>query len=779
MPDVRMPDGTIIRNVPEGTTKAQLMARLHKARPTPKRGGILGAVDHFFSTANEAAIGAVQGLENIGAAVTDPIASMIVGDEPVKQAQQARQNRWDKIAKATVTRPNPTARTIGQVGGAMALPVPKVPFLGKIGNRALQGGLGGAAVRDSDQSAAPGAAAGAISNVVLPPLLSKLAQSKPAQAVGRAASRAMGMAPRPLSQPLAPLGRKAQARAARFKALGIEKPTTGMVTRDPAAFSFEQNAARVQGSGDDLARQLREVETGLVEKGRALVRNLGGAKGPEATGKAVEEVLDAKRAEMQQVTGRLYDKVRETRGNEPVGDLAGFRDLLDDPMLTDNPVFDGMREGVKRRLERLGIAANTKPGKLTEFMKEGNEHFLLYTTPSGREVSIQLIKKGDGTAEISIDPFSKAANSLGPGELRRAASQLQRKFPDLKMIFGDRQTGAGVGRKQTAIMERLLHNEGDVTVGQAEELRKFVGGLGSGIEPSVRMMRSKMIDALDDDVVNAVGDDAFKAARASARARFQEFSKTFPGRLADEKVAPEVLTRRILGDGVKLSDLRALKRSLVTGTDEQVARGEGVWRDLQAQSVDELLRKAVDDDGNLRGAVLSREFTKSAPKFRELLGPEDFKTLRRLSAATRDVKAYPAGHSVNTSNTAATLANMFDNAPERVKDGWLKLFGKIGIRAGAHAAAAPVGPLGNVAVEGVRAAGAAAAAHKAESAAAQALVDKIRLAQNPEAAAAAIREAQAAAASSPVVADILEKAGLGRLLGTGGRALGGTAAATQ
>lgn len=33
MPDVRMPDGTIVRNVPEGTTRAQLQARLAKVKP--------------------------------------------------------------------------------------------------------------------------------------------------------------------------------------------------------------------------------------------------------------------------------------------------------------------------------------------------------------------------------------------------------------------------------------------------------------------------------------------------------------------------------------------------------------------------------------------------------------------------------------------------------------------------------------------------------------------------------------------------------------------------
>lgn len=43
MPDVRMPDGTIIRNVPEGTTKSQLMARYGKAKPQER--GLLRRVD--------------------------------------------------------------------------------------------------------------------------------------------------------------------------------------------------------------------------------------------------------------------------------------------------------------------------------------------------------------------------------------------------------------------------------------------------------------------------------------------------------------------------------------------------------------------------------------------------------------------------------------------------------------------------------------------------------------------------------------------------------------
>lgn len=702
---VRMPDGRVARfSVPDDATPEQITAQAQKLtqqQSKPKKQGALGWLsDNVLSPLNEAIIGAPEGIYNAASAVTDPISGLIFGEDAVKQARQQRRKVSDAATNALVTRRAPIARDIGRIAGTMAIPLPGKKLqeggrLARAAYRAMQGAVGGAGVREVDQSAAAPAAIGATANVVLPPVISKLAQTRPAQAMGRMASRVaapvvnklddlaeaaqpginqflgrpnvplQGLPAVPPQAPLSALGRQAQARAARFKALGIDDPTTGMVTRDPAAFSFEQNIAKT-AAGDDLARQMKEVEVGLVEKGRSIVRDMGGAKGPEATGKAVEDVLDTKRGEMQRVTSSLYKQVRDTRGDEAVGRLDILRARMTEPEVTYNPKFDEMREGISRWMTANGLIS--KDGRLTK----------------------------------------------------------------------------------------------PVTVSQAEELRKLIGSLGSNMEPGVRMMRSKLIDALDDDVVGTIGDDAFKAARASARARFEEFSKTFPGKLADEKLAPELLTKRVLGDGVKLSDLRALRKSLTTGTDEQVARGMEAWKGLQTQAVDDLLNKSVDADGNLIGATLSREFNKSALKFREILPPEDFKMLRRLSAATRDVKSFPVGHSVNTSNTAVTLANMFEQAPAKVKTGWLKLMAKYGLQ---HGAAAAVSfPYGNVALE----VGRKAAGSVAEQRAASALAEKIRLAQSPEATAAAIREAQSAAASNPAVAEFLRQAGV---------AIGGTAAA--
>ncbi len=739
MPDVRMPDGTIIRNVPEGTTRAQLTARLVKARqqPAPKprtKGTGFSPLDRFLSTGNELLVGGLEGLGNMGDFAKQPynwgkrkgayLTGLLTSGEQQAQAnlnrtaqeQQAERAGFkqavDWADRTFVSNPNPAARTAGRIGVSLAVPGPKAG-LGKLATglgRAAQGALQGSAVHDAGESGADPAMIGAAANVGLPPVLKWLGNTRPVQALGRGlatlgtpvvnalddASEAVmskvGVYPRPLprlpqtsvplpaiavnAKPLAPLGRKAEARAARFKSLGVDEPTTGMVTRDPQAYTFEVNTAKQPGIGDDLARQMRDVEETLVARGQDMVRSAGGSKGAEETGLAVQKALDAKRGEMQTVTGKLYDQVRSTRGDDAMGAPSWLLQRLDRPDITDNPVFDSMREGVMRSLKRFGI-------------------------------------------------------------------------------MGD----SGLARKGAVI-----------TVNQAEELRKAIGNLGSGIEPSVRYMRRELIDAIDDDVVEGLGDDAFKAARASAKARFGEFQKTFAGKIADEGVAPERLTRRVLSDTTSLADLRAMRQSLISGTPAQVTRGREAWRGLGAQGLDDLLSKSIDADGFLRGNTLSREFEKSAAKFRELLPPQDYKMLRRLAAATRDVKAFPSGHSVNTSNTAVTLANMFDKAAPAVKQGWRKMLGKYALTSGAHiAASATMGPVGNLAVEATRRGGAAVAEQRAGQAAVQELMNKVRLARNPEEAAAAMSALTDIAQSDPTVAGLLQKYGLG---GAGAAAAG-------
>lgn len=619
------------------------------------------AVSHGLSTANEAIIGVPEGMYNAASAVTDPIAhkalSLLKGEDyanaTMGQVNQQRRGVVDTASNTFVNHPNPVARDVGRVAGAMMLPLPgkKLQEGGKLARavyRGLQGGVAGAAVRNVDEGAGTPTAIGVAANVVLPPMLRVL--GKPIAAIAsRAGKLARGLAA-PIEAPISALGQGAAERAARFKTLGVNNPTTGMVSRDATAFRTEQEALHQPG-GEGLKQQVHNVESSLIAKGQELVAKHGGAPGAEATGLAAQKVLDAKRSEMQAITSKLYDEVRDTRGYDVVGKLPFLREALTEPDMIDNAAYDLMREGLSRRMERLGL------------------------------------------------------NKAG---------------------------GRGID------------------VSQAEELRKFIGKLGNNIEPGVRMMRSKLIDAIDNDVVEVIGDDAFKTARASAKARFEEFRKTFAGKMADEKIAPELVTKRLLSSTTSLDDLRSLKRSYHVGTPEQVARGTAAWKQIKAQTLDELFSGSVTSDGRLAGRQLLKNFNTHSDKLKELLGHVDHKELESLVMASRDATSYPTGLGEGTGK----VAELFSSGPAKLKEGWLKFLLKSS--AGHSAAFMAAGPAGNVAL-GVAQQTAGSAI---ERRAAELFMKRIELAQNPRQAAAAIAEATRAAKSNPVVKNLLEKRGI-------------------
>lgn len=145
MPDVKMPDGTIIRNVPEGTTKAQLMARLGKAKPT-------GSFGHGLSSA--ATLGF---LDEIGA-VADTLGIGMSGEERPNiwkgnsfgDAWKQNQRRNEQILRQKRAE-NPGEYMAGEIAGAVLLPTSKLSAA-----KGLKGVAGSAA-----EGAAYGAAYGA------------------------------------------------------------------------------------------------------------------------------------------------------------------------------------------------------------------------------------------------------------------------------------------------------------------------------------------------------------------------------------------------------------------------------------------------------------------------------------------------------------------------------------------------------------------------------------------------------------------------------------------
>lgn len=127
---MRAPNGRTYRITgPAGATDAQVKAKIleqfpesgkRRTAPPRNRGTGIGAIDTTLDVINEALIGIPEGAYNAAAMITDPISSLIFGDEAVKQAQGQRKQAVDTVARKLTTQARPVAREIGRMVGPVA-----------------------------------------------------------------------------------------------------------------------------------------------------------------------------------------------------------------------------------------------------------------------------------------------------------------------------------------------------------------------------------------------------------------------------------------------------------------------------------------------------------------------------------------------------------------------------------------------------------------------------------------------------------------------------------
>jgi hypothetical protein len=142
--DVRLPDGTIIKNVPDGTTKADLVGKL-------QRNGMAVPAEWLAASrpvAPEAAPDPTEGMNTgaklaagIGSGMTDLAYGVGQRLGLVDQKAIDEKRRLDSPLKAT------TAGSVGNVAGkvAVGLPAAFIPGANTLGGAAIIGGLQGAA----------------------------------------------------------------------------------------------------------------------------------------------------------------------------------------------------------------------------------------------------------------------------------------------------------------------------------------------------------------------------------------------------------------------------------------------------------------------------------------------------------------------------------------------------------------------------------------------------------------------------------------------------------
>jgi hypothetical protein len=170
--NVELPDGRILEGVPEGTTKAQIAAKLgislgtKPVEPTPQqqagenldayKAGLVGAASGVTSGLNDELMagmaaagsvpvtGVIEVANRFGANIPNPLAGKGLGNA-IEQVynKELKQNRaQDKAA----TEGHPYATAAGNITGAIINPINKVlPTSGGVVNTAVQGGALGAA----------------------------------------------------------------------------------------------------------------------------------------------------------------------------------------------------------------------------------------------------------------------------------------------------------------------------------------------------------------------------------------------------------------------------------------------------------------------------------------------------------------------------------------------------------------------------------------------------------------------------------------------------------
>lgn len=248
---------------------------------------------------------------------------------------------------------------------------------------------------------------------------------------------------------------------------------------------------------------------------------------------------------------------------------------------------------------------------------------------AGEEVYSAITRRALDEDAVIGSLYNQARQAAGPEQVVRFA----RTADKLKEVAGrDELTGGMVKAVKSELQRRGLIDKqwrpsGRTDVRTAEEIRQTINSFYDGASPQGRMVLKQLKDALDDDVMTAAGRDLFLQARKArtefsaniGRARGNKFDMNTKSLVEDvlaNKISPDVMFDRVMvGRQYGARDLEMLRNYLVNGTPEQVAQGQQALNTLRRQTVEYLLESATKHGGRAEGGAA----TFSANKFRQAL----------------------------------------------------------------------------------------------------------------------------------------------------------------
>ena len=328
-------------------------------------------------------------------------------------------------------------------------------------------------------------------------------------------------------------------------------------------------------------------------------------------------------------------------------------------------------------LNQKYVAQNQAIQDSIKKIKEGTSGTATSATAAGENASDAIIGKWNESQEKVGQLYKEIRNSevatkaVAPSKLLDAISE------HADISGADQLTGTVLRRmKKFDLIEPdslkfdpasgwqfKLKDGAQLNVNQAEEMRKVINSTASS--KTEKMVAGKLVDALDNDVIDGSGVDAFKAARDAARQRFQEFypsgqgyQSPTVGKIIDGKIAPDNLIGNVMING-KSADVLAVKKSLLSGTPEQIQRGQAAWDDLRGQVIDHLLTNSVSKTtGKFSPAAYANELDKIGVNLKHIFTPQELSALGSIKRAGNAAFADVPFSAVNHSNTGPYIENM-------------------------------------------------------------------------------------------------------------------------
>jgi hypothetical protein len=640
--DVRLPDGTIIKNIPDGTTKADLVMKLRgngmavpaewlgadtKPAPTDREKLLSSAPMRLAKGGKDPMDGAAQLLQRAlpeGAVSAVNKAADFIGGEGTflgdvlgikgmtpKQMSADIQNsdaEYEAARKATGQEGFDAMRFAGNVVSPVNAATARVLPVGRIGDA-------------KKVLAAKGAGAGAVGGATQPVMGDDFASEKAAQ-IGLGAA-AGGV--------LTPVMTKAADSVARFVR---DKLRNGAITKTPEAIGYEIKASLAR---DDI--DVGQVPKAVMDKLTLEVQHAM-KSGQEIDAPALLRKMDFDRVGVKPLLGQItrdpsqFTQEMDLRGVEGVGKPIANR--LNEQASTIASRFRQGTAGAQNPYEAGRTLIEGLQAKNKEMEGGVRAAYQAFHDSTGKDLEVPLT----GLAQ----DYAATVRDFGD----TIPSAVRRQFDDLGLMGGKQLKLLSIDDAERLI-KTINKNYNPADKAQATALNELRGHVQNAI-----------LNVTDSGAgMEAAG--LANLARDTARQRFSAIDSSPALKAAVNAAEPDDFVKKYVING-KVREINKLAE--LAGPEGQKVMRQQMLKYLENKAFG---ANAAGDGAGKQASFNAELNAIGKNKLAALLGPEQADDLFAVGRVMAYIQQQPAGSAVNNSNTGAVVANLLGKISGTIK----------------------------------------------------------------------------------------------------------------